>query len=243
MRRLRLALATCALLGLSLRPPPMAPAAATRPFGLPFAGPPGPSTWLVVQFYGNTTTAYRWRVSQYGNGQGLHFGVDFAARCGTPVLAVGDGVVSKIDATQHGAGPHNLMVDHPDGHASFYGHLLHRPELTVGQKVTRGQAVALSGDPDLTCTSRPHLHLEIRTIPGYARALNPALYIEADWDGLALAPDTFGNRGLAGGGRGFERSLDDPRRWQFLDDQPEITFGGPLLNDYPDPWPPDWSGP
>ena len=75
------------------------PAAAqdeVKPFGLPFAEPPGPATWFLIQPYGNTVGAYYNRVTWYGNGQGLHFGVDFAAPCGTEVVAIGDGVVVKI---------------------------------------------------------------------------------------------------------------------------------------------------
>lgn len=52
-------------------------------FGLPFNIPPGPSTWYVIQFYGNTLSAFTWRYLWYEAGQGLHFGVDFAAKCGT----------------------------------------------------------------------------------------------------------------------------------------------------------------
>jgi murein DD-endopeptidase MepM/ murein hydrolase activator NlpD len=202
-------------------------------FGLPFADPPGPSTWLLGQPYGNTTTAYRWRVSQYGAGQGLHFGIDLSARCGTPVVAIGAGTVAKVDAAEHGAGPHNLMIDHGNGYASFYGHLYERPRLAPGDPITRGQVVALTGDPDLTCTSRPHLHLEVREVPGYRRAYNPVVLIDADWDALSLAGPF---------GRGFERDLDNPRQWQFLDDQPDIAFGGALLNNYLHAWPPEWNG-
>ena len=61
-------------------------------FGLPFAGPAGPDTWMVGQVYGNTTGAYRMRSTDYRSGQGIHFGLDLAAPCGTPVLAIGDGV-------------------------------------------------------------------------------------------------------------------------------------------------------
>jgi murein DD-endopeptidase MepM/ murein hydrolase activator NlpD len=203
---------------------------AAPPFGLPFASAPGPSTWYIIQYYGNTTSAYIWRYQWYGAGQGLHFGVDFAARCGTEVVAVGDGIVAKVDEMGHGSGPHNLMIDHPEaGYASFYGHLLEEPRLAVGQKVNRGDVVALSGDPDLTCTSRPHLHLEIRSI-GYWIAYNPVPLIDADWNTLALF-----------GGGAFQRDLDDPRRWDTPDDQPDVQFGKPLLNDYSNPWPPDWS--
>lgn len=198
-------------------------------FGLPFASPPGPTTWLLTQPYGNTVFAYRQRRSFYGAGQGMHFGVDLAAPCGTQVVAIGDGVVVGIDQTSHGAGPHNLMIDHDNGYASFYGHLGERPALHLGDDVRRGQAVAVTGDPDLTCTSRPHLHLEIRDAPAHRRAFNPLPLIDADWNRLALA---------GGSAMGFEQDLANPRQWQLLTDQPEITFGSPLLNDYADPWPP-----
>lgn len=236
--------ATVALLTATMalpRPAPIAAApervalaaapAQTALFGLPFADPPGPSTWLLIQGYGNTATAYRWRVSQYGAGQGLHFGVDFSARCGTPVIAIGAGTVRKVDAAEHGAGPHNLLIDHGNGFASFYGHLFEEPRLAPGEPVERGQVIALTGDPDLTCTSRPHLHLEIRESPGLWRAYNPVPLIEADWEALSLT-----------GGRGFARDLSNPRQWQFLADQPEVLFGGPLLNQYDNPWPLDWNG-
>jgi murein DD-endopeptidase MepM/ murein hydrolase activator NlpD len=202
------------------------------PFRLPFLDPPGPDTWLLTQTYGNTTGAYRVRATTYAAGQGLHFGIDFAARCGYPVVAIGAGVVSKVDAMNHGAAPHNLMIDHPNGYASFYGHLFERPNLQVGQPVAAGQVVAQVGDPDETCVSRPHLHLEIRNAGQYNRAYNPVNLISADWDSLALT-GSFS--------RGFARDLSDPRRWQRLDDQPEVSFWGARLNDYANPWPPNWS--
>ena len=102
------------------------------PFRLPFQDPPGPHTWLLGQAYGNTAGAYRQRATTYAAGQGLHFGVDLSARCGYEIVAIGDGVVTKVDALEHGSAPHNLMIDHPNGYASFYGHLLERPDLVVG---------------------------------------------------------------------------------------------------------------
>ncbi len=201
------------------------------PFSLPFPDPPGPDTWLLGQTYGNTTGAFRQRNSTYRAGQGIHFGIDLSARCGYPILAIGDGVVSKVDALEHGSAPHNLMIDHPNGYSSFYGHLLETPNLSVGQAVVKGELVAHVGDPDETCTSRPHLHLEIRNAGAYNKAFNPIPLIDVDWDTLALT-GSFG--------RGFARDLSDPRRWQRLDDQPDIDFWGPILNDYANPWPLEW---
>lgn len=203
----------------------------TPPFGLPFLDPPGPSTWLMGQAYGNTVGAYRQRRDAYRAGQGVHFGIDLSAACGYQIVAIGDGVVTKVDALEHGSAPHNLMIDHANGYASFYGHLLERPDLQVGQSVKAGEMIAKVGDPDENCTSRPHLHLEIRNAGVYDRAFNPINLIAADWNTLAL----FGSFSI-----GFARDLDSPRVWQNLYDQPEVKFWGPLLNDYANPWPLVW---
>ena len=203
---------------------------ASRPFTLPFALAPGPDTWLLGQPYGNTTGAFRQRRSTYGASGGIHFGVDLTAPCRTPLVAMADGVVFAADAMNFGSAPHNLMIDHPAlGYATFYGHLFERPKLRAGEPVRRGDPIGLTGDPGLSCRSRPHLHLEIRDL-AHARKYNPVILVEADWDSLALVSSL---------GIGFQRDLDDPRKWQHLDDQPEARVGGPILNDFARPWPPE----
>ena len=81
-----------------------ATAPAEPPFGLPFAGPPGPGSWLLGQLYGNTTGAYRNGDLWYAAGQGLHFGLDFIVPCDTPVVSLGDGEVVQADWTARGSG-------------------------------------------------------------------------------------------------------------------------------------------
>lgn len=201
-----------------------------RPFIMPFAGDPGPDTWLFIQPYGNTTFAYRFRNSVYYGGQGLHFGIDLAAPCGTEILAIGDGVVYSVDSW-HGAGPHNLLINHKNGYASFYGHLLVRSSLRPGVAVKAGQVVGLSGDPDRTCNSRPHLHLEIRDSKTHARAFNPITLIDTDWERIAM---------YGGFPVDFQQASEDTRRWTDMYDQPETNFGHPLLNRYELSWPYDW---
>lgn len=228
--------AAIGLIGVADGDVPVAAQSGTQPqavFSLPFVDPPGPDTWLLGQVYGNSTGAFARRREWYGAGQGIHFGIDFTARCQTPVLAIGDGTVLKVDAPERGSAPHNLLIAHdtPNGsYVSLYGHLFERSLLRVGQRVRRGEAVGLSGDPDLTCTSRPHLHLEIRN-----RQLNTAYnahrLIDADWDALAL---------VGSFGRGFQRDLAEPRKWQTLFDQPDIRFGGLLINEFAHTWPQDW---
>lgn len=211
-------------------PPPDAPPP-EPPFILPFTAPPGPSTWFVGQAFGNTEGALVLREIFYLQGQGLHFGLDLAAPCGTEVVAIGDGLVSEVD--RHGAEPHSLMIDHPNGYSSLYGHLMEKPALEPGQPVKQGQVIGLSGDAFGTCRTAPHLHLEIRS-NFHDRAYNPLPLLQADWDSLTL---------IGAYRPGYERDLENPRHWQDPRDQPTVFFGGPLLNDYPHPWPPpggDW---
>lgn len=201
-----------------------------RPFSLPFADPPGLDTWFLGQTYGNTTSAYFQRNTTYGASGGIHFGLDLAARCGTEIVAIADGVVFAVDGP-FGSPPHNLMIDHPElGYASMYGHLLKPPNLKPGQQVKRGEVIALSGDSFETCDRRPHLHLEIRDLQ-HSRKYNPLTLIDANWDSLALF-GPFNNR--------FQRDMTDPRKWQNLYAQPEVFTGGPIVNNFTETWPLDW---
>lgn len=209
-------------------PPATVAANPDRPLGLPFATAPGPSTWYVGQQYGNTSGAFNFGKYWYGAGQGLHFGIDFSARCQTPIIAVADGVIDFADNFSHGSLPHNLAIVHRDlGLISFYGHLYRRPTVQRGQPVKKGDVVALSGDPDSTCISRPHLHLEIRSL-NYRDAYNPAALINADWATLS----SIGYQGR------YVKDLYHPNRWQTPDDQPNVRFGDRIVNLYESAWPP-----
>ncbi|GAB4509963.1 MAG: hypothetical protein OHK0046_05910 [Anaerolineae bacterium] len=201
----------------------------SRPFTLPVASPPGPDTWLFGQAYGNTVGAFNFGAQWYSSGQGLHFGLDLPMPCGTPLVAVADGIVAYVDNLGLGAGPHNLVIRHDQYQlATLYGHLLEAPPLLQGQAVTQGQVIAQSGDPDITCDSRPHLHFEVRS-PDYFTTYNPIDYIDANWHSLALA-----------GGYSyplFQQDLYNPRQWMSLDEQPPVRFGGRRLNAYTLTWP------
>jgi murein DD-endopeptidase MepM/ murein hydrolase activator NlpD len=195
-----------------------------KPFIMPMASQPGPNTWLVGQPYGNTIGAYLRGDDWYSAGQRLHFGIDISMPCGTPLVAIGDGEVVFVDDLGFGSGPHNLLIRHPrEGVISLYGHLLQRPSLVVGQPVVQGQEIALSGDPDVTCDSRPHLHLEIRSLD-FRTAYNPVDTINANWNMLlSIGQFRFPP---------FQQDLDNARRWMTVDDQPDVAFGGGALNRY-----------
>ncbi|MFN8418428.1 MAG: M23 family metallopeptidase [Anaerolineae bacterium] len=201
-----------------------------RPFSLPFNEASGSATWMFEQFFGNTTEAYNFGKYWYAAGQGLHFGMDFEARCGTTVVAIADGVVDKIDNPTFGALPHTIVIKHEAlGYVSVYGHLRDRPTLLPGTPVRRGDPIAVTGDPDYNCESRPHLHLEIRSLD-YRVAYNPAMLINADWDMLYSLHQPEATA--------FAKELRRPNRWQRITDQPEVQFNGDAINRFAETFPP-----
>ena len=226
-RRQYLKLGLSAGVGLSVGGPvifsPIEANAQATSFGLPLQGSPGPASWFVRQWYGNTRWAYRQRRALYSQGQGFHFGVDFFAPCGTPLVAIGNGTVIAVDGP-YGAAPHNLLIRHPNGWVSLYGHLLTRSPMDSGKAVRQGEVIAQSGAPTgADCDTHPHLHLEIRD-SSLGGATNPVKLIDVDWYNLTLGAD---NEGLQ-----FQLDLNQPDRWQTIHDQPNVHFGGGLFNDY-----------
>ena len=92
-----------------------------------------------------------------------HFGTDFEAPQGTPILAPMDGVIKKI--AQNGYAYSYLIVDHGDDLFTLYGHI---SDVTVseGDSVVQGQEIAKTGGtPGMPgsgfFTTGPHLHFEV----------------------------------------------------------------------------------
>lgn len=195
-----------------------------KPLILPMQEPASPSTWLLGQPYGNTVGAYRNADRWYSAGQGLHFGLDFPMPCGTPLVAVADGQVTFVDDFGFGSRPHNVIIQHSQlGFSSLYGHLLQTSDIPAGTRVTQGQVIGFSGDPDETCESRPHLHYELRSLD-YRTAINPVPYLTANWNMLtSIGSFTYPM---------FEQNLDNARLWLNIDDQLNVVFGGARLNNY-----------
>lgn len=91
-----------------------------------------------------------------------HSGVDLAASYGTPVLASGNGIVSRA-GWQGGYGL-LVSVDHGNGMQTRYGHLA-RLNVIEGQRVNKGDLVGFVGSTGRS--TGPHLHYEVRE-NGYA---------------------------------------------------------------------------
>jgi len=85
-----------------------------------------------------------------------HFGTDFGLKRGTPVMAIGDGVV--ISAGYDGGYGKVVKVQHGGGYMSLYAHL-DGFRANVGDRVNSGDVIAYSGNTGTS--SGPHLHLGI----------------------------------------------------------------------------------
>jgi len=85
-----------------------------------------------------------------------HKGVDFAMPQGTPVLAVGDGEV--VTAKRSGAAGYYVAIRHGPTYTTREMHL-RKLLVKDGQKVKRGDRIALSGNPGRS--TGPHLNYEV----------------------------------------------------------------------------------
>ncbi|MEV7023635.1 LysM peptidoglycan-binding domain-containing M23 family metallopeptidase [Kitasatospora sp. NPDC093558] len=144
--------------------PAAAPVAATSGYVAPVANP-------------ELGTAYGVAGSMWASGH--HTGQDFVASTGTPVRAVANGVVVK--AGYDGAYGNEVEIQLADGKYAQYAHLS-SIGVTVGQSVTVGQQLGLSGATGNV--TGPHLHFEIRTGPEYGSDIDPVAYLRAH--GVAL---------------------------------------------------------
>ncbi|MFD0266057.1 M23 family metallopeptidase [Streptomyces sp. NPDC127106] len=117
--------------------------------------------------------------TQYRAGGGMwssgsHTGIDFHAASGTSVQAVGLGTV--VEAGWGGAYGNNVVIKHADGTYTQYGHLSSL-SVSVGQQVTPGQQIGLSGSTGNS--SGPHLHFEARTGASYGSDIDPISYLRS----------------------------------------------------------------
>jgi murein DD-endopeptidase MepM/ murein hydrolase activator NlpD len=88
-----------------------------------------------------------------------HYGIDYAAVSGTPVHAVGDGVV--VRAGRAGGYGNLVEIRHSRGYTTRYGHLrAFASHLRRGMLVKQGDVIGYVGMTGLA--TGPHLHYEFR---------------------------------------------------------------------------------
>ena len=125
-----------------------------------------PSIWPVK---GWVTSGFGPRVSPFTEKPAWHDGLDIGAAANAPVQAPAQGRVTTV-----GFDPKlgNLVkVDHGFGIETVYGHLA-KALVKEGQRVKRGEAIALVGSTGLA--TGPHLHYMVKV---NGQALDPVKYI------------------------------------------------------------------
>ena len=140
--------------------------------GSPGSGAPTPSVTLsdlegTELIRDDLFTPVQGRVtSEFGLRRGRpHKGIDIAAKPGTPIYAVLDGVV-VFSGVQSGYG-NVIVIEHPDFVMTVYAHN-ERNLVSLGDEVKKGQQIAELGNTGKS--TGPHLHFEYR-IKG--QAINP----------------------------------------------------------------------
>ena len=97
-----------------------------------------------------------------------HRGTDYAANAGTPIRAIGDGLV--IRAGWHNGYGNVIDIRHGNGYVSRYGHMrAFARGVRTGVRVAREQTIGFVGSTGLS--TAPHLHFEV-LVKGVQR--NPA---------------------------------------------------------------------
>jgi murein DD-endopeptidase MepM/ murein hydrolase activator NlpD len=110
----------------------------------------------------------RGRISQgYHRG---HDGLDIVATRGTPIRAMAVGVVAYVgwNPWDQGRRAFVVVVAHPGGYETVYGHLQPIRRVTVGHVVKKGQLIGHMGNTGHS--TGVHLHIEVRH--GF-RTINP----------------------------------------------------------------------
>lgn len=120
---------------------------------------------------GRVSSGFGFRRSPFSGGISAHEGVDFSLPSGSHIYATGDGIVREVRYNP----TYGLVVDieHSPRIVTRYAHLK-KAFVTEGERVCRGETIALSGSTGRA--TGPHLHYEV-LVDGRAR--NPDKLLSA----------------------------------------------------------------
>ncbi len=117
-----------------------------------------PRAFFITPTWGTLSSPLGWRVDPFEPSvRQHHWGIDIAAKVGTPVLASAAGVV-KYAGWYAGYGG-TVYIDHGNGWSTVYGHL-GAISVPAGQRVRQGTVIGAVGSNGRS--TGPHLHFEIR---------------------------------------------------------------------------------
>ncbi|WP_438970170.1 M23 family metallopeptidase [Methylophaga sp.] len=105
---------------------------------------------------GWVSSFYGYRVDPFNGKKTFHEGLDIAAKSGTPVNSVADGIVSWVGSRGGYGGL--VEVDHGNGYVTRYAHNK-TIKVKKGERVSKGEVLALIGSTGRS--TGPHLHFEV----------------------------------------------------------------------------------
>jgi len=108
----------------------------------------------------NVALAYGWQINPATGQVFFHSGVDLLAPIGTDVLAIAPGTVAFAD--DQGSYGKLVIINHGGGLQSRYAQL-DSINVSVGQKVNKGDLLGTVGTSGTPSASQPHLHFEVRS--------------------------------------------------------------------------------
>lgn len=115
-----------------------------------------PPTYIKPISGGRLSSRFGKRSAPTRGASTYHKGVDWATPVGTAVMASASGTVAKAG---WGSGyGYVVYINHSDGRQTRYAHLS-KVLVSVGQSVSQGQKIALSGNTGVS--SGPHVHFEL----------------------------------------------------------------------------------
>jgi murein DD-endopeptidase MepM/ murein hydrolase activator NlpD len=115
---------------------------------------------------GEETTFTHNGLAAYGFDFDLNYDTVVAARSGKVALTYDGSNLGGCDPALNIASNY-VVIDHGDGTSALYLHLAYDSvQVTAGDIVSRGQALAISGDTGVTCSDdggpAPHLHFQVQ---------------------------------------------------------------------------------
>ena len=132
-------------------------------------------------------TSFGRRINPFYKTMQDHTGIDYSIPEGTAIFATADGYISKILRSGSTNGL-SITIDHQNGYKTVYAYL-DNAQVSVGQKVNRGDIIAQSGNTGLSYA--PHLHYEILKDGKYVDPLG-YMFLELNRDNyfkiIAMAP-------------------------------------------------------
>lgn len=112
---------------------------------------------MIWPLRGRISSPFGWRHHPVLRKRKFHSGIDIAVGHNTPIAAVDHGVV--IYSGWNGGYGKMISIDHGNQISTLYAHCNHL-HVNVGERVSQGQIIALSGSTGLS--TGPHLHFEVR---------------------------------------------------------------------------------